>query len=132
MSMSDPIADLLTRIRNGYSAKKSGLSLPYSGIKKAILDTLEREGYVRSSSIKEVRKGIKAIDVELKYHEGAPVVSEIKRVSKPGRRVYSSVEDLSHPYNGLGIYILSTQRGILSDSEARAQNVGGEIICSVF
>jgi small subunit ribosomal protein S8 len=130
--MSDPISDLLTRIRNGYSSKKEVLSVPYSDIKKAIVDTLEREGYIRTSSTREVRKGIKAIDVQLKYYEGLPVVSEITRVSKPGRRVYSAIEDLGHPYNGLGIYILSTQKGILSDSEARAQNTGGEIICSVF
>lgn len=132
MSMSDPISDLLTRIRNGYSAQKSSLSVPYSREKKAVLDTLQREGYIRSSSVQEVRKGIQSIQVELKYHEGRPVIEKIKRISKPGRRVYSSIQDLGAYYNGLGIYILSTQKGVLSNSEAKVQNVGGEIICSVF
>lgn len=132
MSMSDPIGDMLTRIRNGQSAGKSVVSSPASRFRSNVLDVLQREGYIRSFSSHDVRPGIKELKIELKYHEGEPVITEIKRISRPGRRVYYGISDLPRVYNGLGIAILSTPRGVLSDNEARTQNVGGEVLCHVF
>jgi len=128
MSMSDPVADLLTRIRNGQSAKKSTIKAPSSNL----LEVLKREGYIRDYSNANIREGIDEITVELKYYDGEPVIKEIKRVSSPGCRVYSKIKDLPRIYNGLGIAILSTPRGVMSDAEARAANVGGEVLCHVF
>ena len=132
MSMSDPLGDMITRIRNGQSARKSVISSPASKLRSNVLEVLKREGYIRDYSAAEVRPGIREITIELKYHEGQPVISEIVRVSKPGRRVYSGIKDLKRVYNGLGIAILSTPRGVLSDNEARVANVGGEVLCQVF
>ena len=132
MSMSDPLGDMLTRIRNGQSAGKSVVSSPASRLRSNVLEVLKREGYIRDYSSVEVRAGISELKIELKYHEGAPVISEIQRVSRPGRRVYSGIKDLKRVYNGLGISILSTPRGVLSDNEARDANVGGEVLCMVF
>jgi len=132
MSMTDPLADMLTRIRNGQRARKSSVSAPASRFRKSVLDVLVREGYIRGYEEMEVRKGVSELKIELKYHEGAPVISQIARVSTPGRRVYSGVKDLPRVYNGLGISILSTPRGVMSDFEARQANVGGEILCKVF
>jgi small subunit ribosomal protein S8 len=132
MSMSDPLGDMLTRIRNGQTARKSVVSAPASRLRENVLEVLKREGYIRSFSSAEVRPGISELQIELKYHEGAPVISEIHRVSTPGRRVYSGIKDLKRVYNGLGIAILSTPRGVLSDNEARVANVGGEVLCQVF
>ncbi len=132
MSMSDPLGDMITRIRNGQSARKSVVSTPSSRLRANVLDVLKREGYIRDFSSVEVRAGISEIKIELKYHEGSPVISEIKRVSTPGRRVYSGIKELKRVYNGLGIAILSTPRGVLSDNEARVANVGGEVLCQVF
>ncbi|MFC7049927.1 30S ribosomal protein S8 [Emcibacter nanhaiensis] len=132
MSMSDPLADMLTRIRNGQRANKKVISSPASKMRQRILDVLEREGYIRGYSRNDGENGKAEISIELKYHEGLPVIQEIKRISKPGRRVYSSVNDLPRVRNGLGISIVSTPKGVLSDAEARAENVGGEIICTVF
>ena len=132
MSMSDPLGDMLTRIRNGQSARKSVVSSPASRLRANVLQVLQREGYIRGFSQDEVRKGIAEIKIELKYSDGEPVIKEIKRVSRPGRRVYSKIKDLSRVYNGLGIAILSTPRGVMSDNEARAANVGGEVLCQVF
>lgn len=132
MSMSDPLGDMLTRIRNGQTARKSIVSAPASRLRENVLEVLKREGYIRSFSSAEVRPGISELKIELKYHEGAPVISEIHRVSTPGRRVYSGIKDLKRVYNGLGIAILSTPRGVLSDNEARVANVGGEVLCQVF
>ena len=132
MSMSDPLGDMITRIRNGQSARKSVVSTPSSRLRANVLEVLKREGYIRDFSSVEVRAGIAEIKIELKYHEGCPVISEIKRVSTPGRRVYSGIKDLKRVYNGLGIAILSTPRGVLSDNEARVANVGGEVLCQVF
>ena len=132
MSMSDPLGDMLTRIRNGQTARKSIVSAPASRLRENVLEVLKREGYIRSFSSAEVRPGISGLKIELKYHEGAPVISEIHRVSTPGRRVYSGIKDLKRVYNGLGIAILSTPRGVLSDNEARVANVGGEVLCQVF
>mgnify|MGYP002620556834 FL=1 len=132
MSMSDPLGDMLTRIRNGQRAGKSVVSSPASRLRANVLEVLKREGYIRDYSSAEVRTGVSELKIELKYHEGTPVISEIQRVSTPGRRVYSGIKDLKRVYNGLGISILSTPRGVLSDNEARDANVGGEVLCQVF
>lgn len=132
MSMTDPLGDLLTRIRNGQRARKNAITSPASKLRVNVLDVLQREGYIRGYEVKDVRAGISEVSVELKYHEGDPVIREIQRVSKPGRRVYSKIKDLTRVYNGLGIAILSTPRGVMSDAEAREQNVGGEVLCQVF
>ena len=132
MSMSDPLGDMLTRIRNGQSARKTVVSSPASRFRSNVLEVLKREGYIRNYSSVDVRPGIKELKIELKYHAGEPVISEIQRVSRPGRRVYYGIRDLPRVYNGLGIAILSTPRGVLSDSEARTANVGGEVLCHVF
>lgn len=132
MSLSDPLGDLLTRIRNGQRAGKSIVEAPASRLHANVLDVLRREGFIRAYSESEVRPGVKTIRVELKYHDGRPVIRRIDRVSTPGRRVYSKIKDLPRVYNGLGISILSTPRGVMSDAEARAANVGGEILCQVF
>src|SRR3954471_16872921 len=132
MAMSDPIGDMLTRIRNGQRARMSVVSSPASKLRSNVLEVLKREGDIRGYSERELRKGLAELRIELKYHEGEPVIKEIKRVSKPGRRVYSKISDLQRVYNGLGISILSTPRGIMSDHEARAANVGGEILCRIF
>lgn len=132
MSLSDPLGDLLTRIRNGQLAGKSIIDAPASRLHANVLEVLKREGFIRTYSEQEVRPGVKSIRVELKYHDGRPVIRRIDRVSKPGRRVYSKIKDLPRVYNGLGISILSTPRGVMSDAEARAANVGGEILCQVF
>mgnify|MGYP005711573541 FL=1 len=132
MSMSDPLGDMLTRIRNGQHARKTVVSSPSSRFRTNVLEVLKREGYIRNYSSVDVRPGIKELQIELKYHEGEPVISEIKRVSRPGRRVYYGIRDLPRVYNGLGIAILSTPRGVLSDNEARTARVGGEVLCHVF
>ena len=132
MSMSDPVADLLTRIRNGQMAKKDSVVAPGSRIRVNVLGVLVREGYIRGFERYNIRTGIDEIKIELKYYEGQPVIREINRISRPGCRVYSKIRDLPRVYNGLGISILSTPRGIMSDSEAREANVGGEVLCQVF
>jgi small subunit ribosomal protein S8 len=132
MTMTDPLGDMLTRIRNGQQARKTKITSPASRLRTNVLEVLKREGFIRGFSKQEIRTGISEIEIELKYHEGDPVIREISRVSTPGRRVYSGVKDLPRVYDGLGISILSTPRGVLSDSEARDQNVGGEILCRVF
>ncbi|MEM7443167.1 MAG: 30S ribosomal protein S8 [Pseudomonadota bacterium] len=132
MSLSDPVGDLLTRIRNGQRAGKSVVESPASNLRANVLEVLKREGYIRGYSKGEVRTGIANLQIELKYHDGQPVIRRIDRVSTPGRRVYSKIKDLPTYYNGLGIRILSTPRGVMSDVEARAANVGGEVLCEVF
>ena len=132
MSMSDPLADLLTRIRNGQMAGKDSINSPASNLRVNMLDVLKREGYIRNYERYNVRTGIEEVRIELKYYEGEPVIKEISRISRPGQRVYSSIKDLPKVYNGLGISILSTPRGVMSDAEARAANVGGEVLCQVF
>lgn len=132
MTMTDPLGDMLTRIRNGQQAQKETVVSPASKLRANVLDVLKREGFIRGFSKREIRPGISEIEIELKYHEGDPVIREISRVSTPGRRVYSGIKDLARVYDGLGISILSTPRGVLSDSEARDQNVGGEVLCRVF
>ena len=132
MAMSDTLGDMLTRIRNGQSANKAVVEAPASRFRGNVLDVLKREGFIRNFSKFEKRPGIHEFKIELKYYEGKPVISEIKRVSTPGRRVYSKIKDLQRNFDGLGISILSTSKGVLSDNEARTENVGGEILCKVF
>ena len=132
MTMSDPIGDLLTRIRNGQRARKTSVLSPASKLRSNVLEVLKREGYIRDFAQEEIQPGIAELRIELKYHEGKPVIREISRVSKPGRRVYSKIKDLPKVYNGLGIAILSTPKGVMSDNEARAANLGGEVLCRVF
>jgi small subunit ribosomal protein S8 len=132
MSMSDPLGDMLTRIRNGQRARAAVVASPASKIRANVLEVLQREGYIRGFSREDLRPGIAELKIELKYVDGEPVIREIARVSKPGRRIYSRIADLPRSYNGLGIAILSTPRGVLSDNEARAAKVGGEVLCRVF
>jgi small subunit ribosomal protein S8 len=132
MTMSDPLGDMLTRIRNGQRAHSAVVAAPASKLRANVLEVLKREGYIRGYSREEVRPGIAELKIELKYVDGEPVIREISRVSKPGRRIYSRIADLPRIYNGLGIAILSTPRGVLSDNEARAAKVGGEVLCRVF
>ena len=134
MTMSDPLGDMLTRIRNGQQARKTVVSTPGSRMRSNVLEVLKREGYIRgfTSSVSEQTVNAADLSIELKYYEGEPVIREIKRVSKPGRRVYSKINVLPRVFNGLGISIISTPQGIMSDNEARAANVGGEVLCHVF
>ncbi len=132
MSMSDPLGDMLTRIRNAQHARHTSCVAPASKLRANVLDALRREGYIRGFATEAVRPGISMLRIELKYNEGEPVIKEISRVSKPGRRVYSKIKELPRVYAGLGTSILSTPRGVLSDAEARAANVGGEVLCRVF
>lgn len=131
MAMTDPLGDMLTRIRNGQRAKKDSVVSPASSLRTHVLDVLQREGYIRGYS-EEALGAHKGIRIELKYFEGAPAIQHVARVSKPGRRVYSGSQELPIIRNGLGITIVSTPKGVLSDAEARAQNVGGEILAEVF
>ena len=132
MSLSDPIADMLTRIRNGQQVKLAAVNCPSSKVKKGILEVLKNEGFIGSYSEVEISKGISELNIKLRYFEGKPVIKQIKRISKPGLRVYSSIADLGKVYNGLGVSILSTSKGVMADHEARAANIGGEVICNVF
>jgi len=130
MSFSDPLGDMLTRIRNAIMRGRASVSTPASNLRGRVLDVLAEEGFIRGYSESE-QDGFKAFEIELKYYEGEAVIREIKRVSKPGRRVYSSVKSLPQIRNGLGIAILSTPKGVMSDHAARENNVGGEILCQV-
>ncbi len=132
MSMSDPLGDMLTRIRNGQMAGKHTITSPASKLRANVLEVLKREGYIRGWERENLRKGVDELKIELKYYDGRPVIQEVARVSTPGRRVYSKIRELPKVYQGLGIAVLSTPRGVLSDHEARQQNVGGEVLCHVF
>ena len=132
MSMSDTLGDMLTRIRNGQTTNKKVVDAPASRFRKNVLEVLKREGFIRNFEEKEMKPGINFFEIELKYYNGKPVITEIKRVSKPGRRVYSSIKSLQKTYSGLGISILSTPRGVMSDNEAREANVGGEVLCTIY
>jgi len=131
MSMTDPLSDMLTRIRNGQQAKKDSVMSPASTLRARVLEVLQREGFIRGYSEEDLGKH-KGLRIELKYFEGQPAIQHLQRVSTPGRRVYSGAKDLPRVRNGLGITIVSTPRGVLSDAEARAQNVGGEVLAEVF
>ena len=133
MTMTDPLGDMLTRIRNAQMRSKSKVSTPASKLRCRVLDVLAEEGYIRGYAEVDYEGGRRSeIEIELKYFDGEPVIKQIQRISKPGRRVYSSVRNLPTVANGLGVAILSTPKGVMSDAKARAENVGGEVLCSVF
>jgi small subunit ribosomal protein S8 len=131
MSMNDPLGDLLSRIRNAQLRNKSKVTSPNSRLRESVLDVLKNEGYIRGYTVVE-REGRSEIEIELKYFDGEPVIREIERVSKPGRRVYTSVKNMPRINNGLGVTIVSTPKGVMADHDARDANVGGEILCTVF
>lgn len=132
MAINDPIGDLLTRIRNGQMRGLAKIGVPASRLRARVLDVLKLEGFIRGYAEVQMKGKAREFEIELKYHEGQPVIRELTRISTPGRRVYSSVDDLRPHRSGLGISILSTPQGVMSDSDARAKNVGGEVICRVF
>ncbi len=132
MPVSDPIADMLARIRNAQMRSKSQVRLPASKLLGWVLDVMKNEGYIRGFEQVENEKGQKDIVVELKYHDGQPVIREMSRVSKPGRRVYSNSHDLPQVRQGLGVAIISTSKGVMTDAQARSQKVGGEVLCTLF
>ncbi len=132
MAFNDALSDMLARIKNAHKARKSFTSCYKSKLNLNVLNVLKEEGYIRDFKNIEVRKGINNIQIDLKYYNGTPVIKNIKRVSKPGIRVYSKISDLPKIYGGLGITILSTPKGVMSDNQARINNVGGEILCEVF
>ena len=131
MPMNDPLGDLLTRIRNAQMRSKSKVSSPNSKLRESVLEVLKTEGYIRAYTVVE-REGRSELEMELKYFDGEPVIREIERISKPGRRVYTSVRNLPRINNGLGVAIVSTPKGVMADHDARDANVGGEILCTVF
>jgi small subunit ribosomal protein S8 len=131
MAMNDPLGDLLARIRNAQMRNKGKVTSPNSKLRESVLEVLKTEGYIRGYSVTE-REGRSELDIELKYFDGEPVIREIERISKPGRRVYASVKSLPRINNGLGVAIVSTPKGVMADHEARDANVGGEILCTVF
>ena len=132
MAFNDALSDMLARIKNAHKAKKSYTSCYKSKLNSNVLTVLKDEGYIRDFKDIEIRKGINNIQIDLKYYNGNPVIKNIKRISKPGIRVYSKISDLPKIYGGLGISILSTPKGVMSDNQARKNNVGGEILCEVF
>lgn len=132
MAVTDPVGDLLTRIRNAQMRRKNKVSTPASKLRARVLDVLQSEGYIRGYSTVDYDNNQAEFEIELKYYDGEPVIREIQRVSKPGRRVYASVKNIPRVANGLGVSILSTPKGVMSDSDARNENVGGEVLCRVF
>jgi len=132
MAMNDPLGDMLTRIRNAQMRRKTKVSTPGSRIRAHVLDVLQQEGYIRGYSSTDFGNGRTEFDIELKYYDGQPVIREIERVSKPGRRVYAAVTSMPRVANGLGITIMSTPKGVMADHAARENNVGGEVLCKVF
>ena len=132
MAMTDPVGDLLTRIRNGQLRGLGKIKSPNSRLRASLLDVLKEEGFIRDYTAVELSSGKRELEIELKYHEGQPVIRELKRVSTPGRRVYTSVKDLKPHRQGLGVSIVSTPQGVMTDTHAREKNVGGEVLCQVF
>ncbi len=132
MTMSDPLGDMLTRIRNGQHAQKSEITCPDSKLRASVLEVLRREGFIRGYKKDKDSRGLPLLNIELKYDQGRPTIQEISRVSTPGRRVYSKVGNLPRFYNGLGISVISTPQGVMADHEARSHKIGGEILCQVF
>jgi len=130
--MNDPLSDMIARIKNAATRKRSKVSTPASKLRGRVLDVLAGEGYIRGYNLVEKPGAFPEFEIELKYFDGEPVIAEIARVSKPGRRVYSSIADLKPIKNGLGISILSTPKGVMSDAAAREANVGGEVLCRVY
>lgn len=132
MNVTDPLGDMLTRIRNAQMRSRPKVSTPASKLRERVLEVMKDEGYIRGYSRIDYQDGKSEIEIELKYFDGKPVIRQLKRISKPGRRVYSSVDELPTVANGLGVAILSTPRGVMSDSRAKRENVGGEVLCSIF
>lgn len=132
MAITDPIGDLLSRIKNGQIRGKAKVTSPNSRLRTSLLDVLQSEGFIRGYAEVEFKDGLKQLEIELKYHEGRPVIRELKRVSTPGRRVYASVKELKPHRQGLGVSIVSTPQGVMTDTAAREKNVGGEVLCQVF
>tara|TARA_Y100001970_G_C14240681_1_gene864735 strand:+ start:3451 stop:3849 length:399 start_codon:yes stop_codon:yes gene_type:complete len=132
MSFVDPIGDMLTRIRNGQMRSLNTIDIPFSNFRSKILEVLKREGYIIDFKIDKDKENKKLIKLDLKYYEGQPVIREITRISKPGRRVYSRADSIPRVHSGLGLAILSTSKGVMSDSEAIKNNLGGEVICRIF
>ena len=132
MALNDPLGDMLARIHNAQMRSKPKVSTPTSKLRVSVLDVLKTEGFIRGYASVEHASGRNELEIELKYFDGAPVIREIARVSKPGRRVYSSAKNLPRVNNGLGVAILSTPKGVMADHDARDANVGGEILCTVF
>lgn len=132
MSMSDPLGDMLTRIRNAQRASLPVTKCPHSMVRQSVCDVLKEEGYIRGYNIVDMGNNKKEMQIELKYDEGQPVIRELKRISKPGRRVYSKIKDLEPFRNGLGIKVISTPRGVMPDYKARNENIGGEVLCQVY
>jgi small subunit ribosomal protein S8 len=130
--VNDPLGDMIARIKNAATRRRSKVLTPASKLRQRVLDVLQEEGYIRGYSVLEEPGEFPQFEIELKYYDGQPVIAEISRVSTPGRRVYSSIRDLKPIKNGLGISILSTPKGVMSDSAARDQNVGGEVLCRVY
>ena len=132
MVMTDPLGDMLTRIRNAQMRSKTKVSTPASKLRQRVLDVLAAEGYIRGYTTVEFEGGKSELEIELKYFDGEPVIREIQRVSKPGRRVYASVKNIPRIQNGRGVSIVSTPKGVMADHDARENNVGGEVLCRVF
>ena len=132
MSVNDPIGDMLTRIRNAQLRRRDTVSTPASTLRGRVLEVLKSEGYIRGFTESQAENGASAFEIELKYSDNAPVIRTIERVSRPGRRVYASVKNIPQVASGLGVSILSTPKGVMADHEARAQNLGGEVLCRVF
>ena len=132
MAFNDSLSDMLARIKNAHKAKKSFTSCFSSKLNSNVLSVLKEEGYIRDFQNVKVREGINNIKIDLKYYQGIPVIKKIRRISKPGIRVYSKIKELNKPYGGLGISIISTPKGVMSDRQAKVNNVGGEILCEVF
>jgi small subunit ribosomal protein S8 len=132
MSMNDPLGDMLTRIRNGQQARLAVIACPWSKLHEAVCSVLVDEGFIRGYKVNDIGSNRKEMSIELKYDAGQPVIRELKRISKPGRRIYAQIKGLPQFYNGLGIKILSTPQGVMADHKAKAANVGGEVLCQVF
>ena len=130
--MNDPIGDMIARIRNAQMRSRPSVTTPASKLRERVLEVMQEEGYIRGYSRTDYEDGKSEIEIELKYFDGKPVIRNLKRISTPGRRVYSSVDELPTVANGLGVAILSTSKGVMSDSQARRENVGGEVLCSIF
>lgn len=132
MTMTDPLGDMLTRIRNAQMRRKNTVSTPGSKLRRNVLDVLQSEGYIRGYATVDFANGRSEYEIELKYFDGQPVIRELERISRPGRRVYASVKNIPQVNDGLGVSILSTPKGVMSDADAREQNVGGEVLCRIF
>ena len=132
MTMSDPLGDMLTRIRNGQQARKAVIPCPWATLRENVCKVLQEEGFIRGYKVVALDGNKKELQIELKYDQGEPVIRELKRISKPGRRIYSKIKDLQPFYNGLGISVISTPHGVMTDHKARNENVGGEVLCQVF